>query len=54
MIPARKRTLLETGALKDTLKGHKKEVDSVAISRDNKYIISGSHGKTVIIWKNLL
>ena len=30
--------------------GHKSCVNSVAISSDNKYIVSGSHDKTIKIW----
>ena len=33
-----------------TLKGHKSYVDSVAISQDGKYIVSGSGDNTIKIW----
>ena len=33
-----------------TLPGHVKQVTSIAISRDNKYIVSGSFDCTVKIW----
>ena len=32
------------------LQGHKNNVTALAISRDNKYIVSGSSDKTVILW----
>ena len=34
----------------NTLEGHKKWVNSVSISNDNKYIVSGSEDKTIKIW----
>ena len=42
-----------TGDIVRTLEGHKREVTSVAISPDGKYIVSGSNDRTVKIWKNL-
>jgi WD40 repeat protein len=32
------------------LEGHESYVNSVAISRDNKYIVSGSYDQTVRLW----
>ncbi len=32
------------------LNGHSDRISSVAISSDNKYIISGSYDETVIVW----
>jgi len=43
--------VLATGELINTLKGHKKEVVSVAISPDCKYIVSGSGDNTIIVWE---
>ena len=40
-----------TGELIMTLEGHKKEVNSVALSPDKKFIISGSNDKTIKIWE---
>jgi len=34
-----------------TCEGHKSEVNSVAFSPDNKFIISGSNDKTIKIWE---
>ena len=45
---------METGLLINTLTGHTSWVTSVAISSDNKYIISGSDDKTIKIWNNLI
>lgn len=41
---------LETGELIKKIEGHSGFITSVAISSDNKYIISGSEDKTVKIW----
>ena len=35
------------------LQGHTRQINSIAMTSDNKYIISGSHDKTIRIW-NLL
>ncbi|MFW9970476.1 MAG: WD40 repeat domain-containing protein [Candidatus Odinarchaeota archaeon] len=40
-----------TGALITTLKGYTQEVTSVAISPDNKYIVSGLDDKNIKIWE---
>ena len=43
-----------------TLKGHSSSVNSVAISKDGKFLVSGSHDQTIKVWnveekkKNLL
>ena len=41
---------METGELINTLSGHSGSTYSVAISSDNKYIISGSFDNTIKIW----
>ncbi len=33
-----------------TMRGHTKDVNSVSISSNDKYIVSGSHDKTVRLW----
>ena len=41
---------MNNGYLINTLTGHSDSVRTIAISADNKYIISGSDDKTVKIW----
>jgi WD40 repeat protein len=40
-----------TGDLIKTFEGHRKEVNSVAFSSNNEFIVSGSSDKTIKIWK---
>ena len=42
---------LEKKKVETILEGHEHCVDSIAITFDNKYIISGSRDKTFRIWK---
>ncbi|MDX4061090.1 caspase family protein [Aliarcobacter skirrowii] len=37
--------------LDKNINGHNKDVNSIAISSDNKYIVSGSHDATVKLWE---
>jgi len=34
-----------------TFEGHKRDVNSVAISPNGKYVVSGSNDKTIKIWE---
>jgi WD40 repeat protein len=38
------------GACEHTIRGHSSPVTSVAVSPDNRHIVSGSHDSTVRIW----
>nr|WP_293104603.1 WD40 repeat domain-containing protein [Okeania sp. SIO2F4] len=42
---------METGEVIDTLTGHSKDVNSVAISANDNTIVSGSSDNTVKIWR---
>jgi WD40 repeat protein len=41
---------LQSGALINILEGHEEEVSSVAISTDNRRLVSGSYDHTVKLW----
>lgn len=40
----------ESGTVIKTLEGHTDSIASIAFSPDGKFIVSGSHDKTVIVW----
>lgn len=42
---------LKTGKERSSLSGHSQFVSSVAISRDNKTLVSGSPDRTIKIWR---
>ena len=41
---------LEMGACRATLKGHKGDVRTVAITPDGKWVLSGTYDKTIRVW----
>jgi WD40 repeat protein len=41
---------MNTGELLNTLKGHSRAVESIAITSDNSKIVSGSWDRTVKVW----
>lgn len=46
-----KNTVNNQEFLIQTIKGHKKEINSITISSDRKYIVSSSEDGTIKIWE---